>query len=285
MAAIIDKTKPLCTNGTVVTALKWTRFINVFPDNPIWFRAGSLAIYSATSCLFVACSGGKDDVRINHTDTGNDTFTATSEKCFDWEDRKLDDAGYPNVDEIDLWDGAVVFNIHEGQYFSDLIGEEQIELNDNRAVMMRSSAEGDPTSISIITTPYFEVTNTQLYWWQISEVGPTGVEIYADLINRDNIIVASIDIPVETGGYIPALDDSMEPIPGFEEISYGHATIGKLVAQVSDVSVFRGDELKLRIYQHTKQEGFGFFTIFDDICIGESSSEQTLDWEPPNPNH
>ena len=45
------------------------------------------------------------------------------------------------------------------------------------------------------------------------------------------------------------------------------------VAQLIDLTAFLGQEVKLRIYQHTREEDQGFFTLMDDLCHGEPIDE------------
>ena len=50
------------------------------------------------------------------------------------------------------------------------------------------------------------------------------------------------------------------------------------------MSPWAGESLRLRLYQHTRIQDNGFFTLFDDICAGTALTEG-LAWGEPDPSH
>ena len=92
----------------------------------------------------------------------------------------------------------------------------------------------------------------------------------AQLVDPDtSAVLARLSIPVETGGFIPALQDSHDPIEGFPEVDYGEPSLGSMVRQGVDMRAFEGQRVALRVTQHTKVADNGFFSLMDDICVGE----------------
>jgi len=189
--------------------------------------------------------------------------------CYDFEDGELTPAGYGSTDFVELYDGALVFNAAEGDDFSALNGEEDVAFRGARGLGLRSSHDGSVESVAIATTPLFEVIEPALFWWVMSEVDSRGVYLGVDIMTEDGVVLASAELPVDTGGHIPGLEPEHDPIAGFPEITEGEGTPGAFTAQQLDVSPWVGQVVKLRIYQHTQQEDQGFFTLFDDICHGD----------------
>ena len=210
-------------------------------------------------------------------------------RCLDFESGTLEDAGYTGS-FVELWDGALVLVAEEGvTQYSALRGEDALDYGDRHALVLRSSHDGRVESLEIATTPPFTIEDNDgvahLWWSQLSEVDADGVRIYADLLDETGTIVASLDVPVETGGFVPGLREDHAPIEGFEEIEHGPGQPGVLVRQVTDVGAFTEQALRLRIYQHTRVENNGFFTLFDDICLGATGAAAPLAWGPPDPTH
>ena len=207
--------------------------------------------------------------------------------CLDFEDYSLDDAGYSGTSVV-LHDGAIVKLVGEGTEFSALAGEELLELPGYLSLLLRSSDAGEVSSLAIATTPSFTAGAGDLGWWTLSEADSRAVVLYADLLDGNGTILASLDLEAQTGGYVPALLEEHEPIEEYPDITHGEPTPGALVQQLTDLSPFAGQELRLRLYQHTAIEGQGFFTLFDDICAGAALAEvgvERLEWGPPDPSH
>jgi hypothetical protein len=197
--------------------------------------------------------------------------------CLDWEGGTLEDAGYSGS-QVELDDGGIVLVAPEGQEYSALIGEDQLDYIDEHSLVLRSSHQGEIKSIAVMQTPFFVVSHDQLWWWQLSEVRQEGIALEAQLVTAYDGRLAQMSVPVVTGGYVPALQESHAPIAGFSEIDYGEPTMGSLVQQGVDISDFMGTEVALRISQHTLVEDNGFFTLLDQICVGRLSSVD-LEWE------
>ena len=199
--------------------------------------------------------------------------------CFTWEDGDLSDAGFGG-DYEQLTDGAILVIEAEGGDWSALNGEETLDFRDTYALVMRSSHDGDPDSVSRATTPAFEVTYPTLGWWQLSEVDKRGIYLGAELLGEDGAVLATLDIPVETGGFVPGLSEDQLPLDAFPEIVVGPGTPGALVQQVTDVSPWLGQTVRLQIVQHTEIDDNGFFTALDDLCVDELPGASLLTWTP-----
>ena len=237
-------------------------------------------------------SQGADGTGGNRPDTGDSADPMPADRaswCLSWETGLLTDAGYSG-DFVELWDGALVLVAEEGDSYSALEGEELLDYRDDRALVLRSSHDGDTESTAIATTPLFEVEadatgEAHLWWWQLSGVDGAGIELYADLIDEAGVIVASLDLEVVTGGFVPALQATHTPITGFEYITTESYRQGALVQQATDLSPFVGQRLKLRLYQSTRVPNNGFFTVFDDVCFGSTDEGPPAAWGPPDPTH
>jgi hypothetical protein len=135
--------------------------------------------------------------------------------------------------------------------------------------------------VAVIQTSAFRVDQPQLWWWQLSEVRSEGIALEVELVEvMSSKILAIRDLPIETGGFIPALQESHSPIEGFPEIDYGDPVLGSMVQQGMDMSAFEGMELALRVSQHTLLEDNGFFTVLDQICLGRMAGP-VLEWREP----
>lgn len=258
------------------------------PGNTAGADSGSALGHGGGTGGGQADSGGADSGAPGDTGTQPQPSDAPS-WCLDWESGLLDDAGYSG-DFVELWDGALVLVAAEGDTYSALRGEEDLDYRDEHALVLRSSHDGRVDSTAIATTALFDVEPTDdgtahLWWWQLSEVDGSGIDLYADLIDESGAIVASLDLPVETGGFVPELLPSYDPIDGFPAITTSSYTQGALVQQVTDLTPWVGQRIKLRLYQHTRVENNGFFTVFDDLCLGTAGAGADLAWGPPDPTH
>jgi hypothetical protein len=223
-----------------------------------------------------------DSAEHSGVDSGNealDTGDLPDEPawCLDWESGTLENAGYTGS-QVELDDGGIVLVAPEGQEYSALIGEDQLDYIDEHALVLRSSHQGEVKSVAVMQTPFFIVSHDQLWWWQLSEVHQEGVSLEAQLVTVYDEELAAMSVPVETGGYIPALQEDHSPIKGFPEIDQGEPTMGNLVQQGVDLSAFMGTELALRFSQHTLVQDNGFFTLLDEICVGRME-DPGLDWD------
>jgi len=231
-------------------------------------------------------SGPRDTGEIWAQDSGEDSGNESLDTgdlpdepawCLDWEAGTLDDAGYSGS-QVELDDGGIVLVAPEGQEYSALIGEDQLDYIEEHALVLRSSHQGEIKSVAVMQTPFFIVSHEQLWWWQLSEVRQEGISLDAQLVTVYDQELARMSVPVETGGYIPALQEEHSPIKGFPEIDQGEPTLGSLVQQGVDLSAFMGTELALRLSQHTLVPDNGFFTLIDEICVGRME-DPGLDWD------
>lgn len=240
-------------------------------------------------------SGGErapsDSAPDSAPDTGGDTAPqeppdpGDAAWCVDWEDGSLLEAGYEGG-YIELFDGAILTVVEEGTSWSALTGEQALDLRGDRALVLRSNRDGAVESVAIATTRVFEVDAPELWWWALSEVDARGVTLYADLLDDAGRQLASLDVPVETGGFLPTLRGDAELIEEIPELGYEGGQPGALTRQVLDLSPYQGQRLKLRLYQHTRVEGSAFFTLVDDLCVGQAHGEEArLEWGEPDPTH
>ena len=165
-----------------------------------------------------------------------------------------------------------------------LLCEANLDLGGRHALGMRSSEGGNPDSVAIATTPFFTVEAPQLWWRHLSEADERGVVLYADLMAESGAVLGSLDFLAETGGFVPGLAPGQEPINAIPEIEEGEGTPGELVTMTTDITAWQGENIRLRLYQHTTISEQGFFTIFDDICTG-THEESAVTWDEPNPDH
>ena len=208
-------------------------------------------------------------------DTGEtDTDPPGAEWCSDFESGLLVDIGYVG-DKAVLWDGAILTNVAEGEDFSALNGEEAIAFRGDRALLMRSSEEGEVASIAIVTTLDFTVVEPHLTWWQLSEVDERGLVLAVDVLTVESTVLASALVPL-LGGHEAGLQEDSEGIAELPELAAGPGTPGSFAGQYIDLSPWTGEEIKVRFYQHTLVEGSGFFTLVDDMCTGTVEPDHTL---------
>lgn len=203
--------------------------------------------------------------------------------CADWEDGTLRSFSYGDADFVELMDGAIVANVGEGGDWSALRGEERIPISGDRAVILRSSHEGDPDSMASGTLGPFRVEQPALTWLQLSEVRAEGLWLGAELLDEDGAPLAQAEVPVETGGFVPGLQRWHAPIDGLDEIVVGEGAPGEPVAQGLDMSPWMGGVVQVRFSQHTRIDDNGFFTLLDDLCGGEGADLELLSWETPTP--
>ena len=266
-------------------------------------HAGSMAPRHPLPLLFlVACSAGagpkmdsgetgetgetggytSDTANTSIIDTSNPTAW-TGDWCADWEDGTLGAFSYGDLDFVELMDGAIVANVGEGGDWSALRGEEMIPLSGDRAVILRSSHEGTPDSMAGGLLGPFLVEQPALTWAQLSEVRTEGLWLGAELLDEDLNTIAAIDVPVETGGFVPGLQRWYAPIDGLDEIVVSEGTPGAPVAQGIDMSPWLGSVVSVRFNQHTMIDENGFFTLLDDLCAGEGADLELLSWSAPRP--
>lgn len=193
--------------------------------------------------------------------------------CLDFEDGSLATVGEGAVASVEGWLGAVTFVAGEGTSWSALTGEEGIDLRGRWALGLRSNHEGSPEAVAIATTPFFLVERPTLTFWQLSEVDGRGVYLGLDVLGEDGSVLASAELPIETGGHVPGLDEEMSPIAELPEVEVGPGVAGWPVLQALDLTDFLDHTVRVRFYQHTWIPDNGFFTLLDGICHGEAPEE------------
>lgn len=237
--------------------------------------------------LLVAC---RSDVTIagktpanEGTETGDpgdggsegETPLPPDEWCLDFEDGSLVPVGYEG-DFVEREDGGLVLVAEEGDEFSALWGEELLDFGGTHALVLRSSHAGEVTSSGVATTAPFEVSSSHLRLWQLAEVDESGISFLLELLDPvEDRALASQELPVETGGFVPALLSHHAPIPGFPDITTESYTPGVLVELSVDVRAFGGQTVRLRLTQNTRVDNNGFFTVIDDLCHG-AAAETTV---------
>lgn len=223
----------------------------------------------------LACSEG--DYKIDTLDTV-DSAPATG-WCVGFEDGTLGEVGWPGEEQVNLESGAVLKVLAEGDDWSALEGEEQLDFDGTYALLLRSNPEGEPSSVASATLDPFVVEHAWLGWLQISEVDKTGVWTGAELLDLDGGILARLDIPPRTGGFIPGLRDELDPIEAIPNITLDAPQVGALVPQRVDMSPWLGESVSLRLLQHTALTGNGFFTVYDRICLDAEVEGEELGWQ------
>lgn len=192
--------------------------------------------------------------------------------CIDFESGTLDDVGWPGERQVQLEDGGIVVVVEEGGSWSALRGEDALALSGDHALVLRSSHDGRVDSLAVATTRPFRVTHDTVTWTQLSEVDDRGVSLDLEVLDLAGAVLDTVSLTVETGGFVPGLEESHEPIDELPEIVVGTGTGGTAVPQSVDLSAWRDEEVQLRFTQHTRIEDNGFFTLLDDVCSAPTGS-------------
>jgi hypothetical protein len=176
--------------------------------------------------------------------------------------------GHPGMDWWASPEGGMVVIVEEGDDFSGLVGEEALIFEGDHAALLRSSEDADPDTWGhLVTDPFVPVVPT-LVFDQLSEVDDRGVELDLAILDEYGVVLQQQTVPVETGGFVPGLPPGGQPLPDFPEIVQGGGTPGAFVQHVIDLTPYwqSGETIQVRIRQHTRIEGAGFFTLLDDVC-------------------
>jgi hypothetical protein len=213
-------------------------------------------------------------------DTGDDTGFALPDVdpdtpvpwCIHFEGGTLADVGWPGQRQVELDTGGIVVVVEEGASWSALRGEEALDLSGDHALVLRSSHDGRVDSLAVATTRPFRVTADRVTWTQLSEVDARGVALDLEVLDGAGAVLHAEPLSVETGGFVPGLEDAFDPIVGIPEIVVGPGVVGVPVAQSVDLSPWRDEELQLRFTQHTQIVDNGFFTLLDDVCADPTGS-------------
>jgi hypothetical protein len=184
-----------------------------------------------------------------------------------FETGELSGWGHPGEDRYHADEGGYVMTVPEGADFSALRGEEDVELNGQFALLLRSNDAGEVDSVAVLRTGVIQVPGPTLTFVQLSEVGGAGIDLALRVLDEDGGILDEIAIPAVNGGYVPALQPQHQPIEGYPEIGYGEPTVGAMTMQSIDLYAYLGDFVMLELRQHTNVPENGFFTLLDDVCI------------------
>ena len=214
---------------------------------------------------------GDDDTTADDDDTtAADDDDAAPEVC-GFETGYLGGFGHPGADWWTSPEGGMVVIVEEGQDFSGLVGEEALVFEGDHAALLRSSEDADPDTWGhLLTDPFVPVVPT-LVFDQLSEVDDRGVELDLAILDEHGAVLQQQTVAVDTGGFVPGLPPGGEPLPDFPEIVQGGGTPGTFVQHVIDLTPYwqGGQTIQVRIRQHTRIEGAGFFTLLDDVCNAE----------------
>jgi|GEM_PF-3435588 len=185
-----------------------------------------------------------------------------------FEIRDLTGFGNPGLTFVVSEEGGIAAVVREGDNFSGLVGEESISFYGDFAVIIRSNDRGDPDTWGSVTTNPFVPEASEFIIDQLSEIDVQGIELELQILDASGEIILTQQLPVETGGHVPCLDDGQEPIDGAPQIREGRPHAGSFVRTVVDLSpyYYRGEEIQVRIRQRTLVDGAGFFTLLDNLC-------------------
>jgi len=189
-----------------------------------------------------------------------------------FEDGDLSGFGHPGESELTVAEGGRVFVVQEGADFSALAGEETLDMPaGTHAALLRSNDAGDPGSVAVLTTVPFVPVHPVFVMDQLSELGVDGVALSLRVLDEDGEVLEERDLAVWTGGFVPALLEHHDPIPGAPWIDQDSYHPGEFTRTLIDVSPWHaaGDTIQLQFRQYTLIEHNGFFTLLDNLCDGE----------------
>ena len=187
-----------------------------------------------------------------------------------FEDNDLAGFGYPGEVIYVAPEGGKVAIVEEHANYSALAGEDGVDFAGDYSLLIRSNDAGDPGSIAVVRTLPFVPQNPLFIMDQLSEVGSEGIALSLRVLSSDGEFIEERELPVHTGGYVPALEAWHEPIEGFPEISSDSAAPGEFIRDYLDTSEWHqaGAEIVLEFRQHTLAQHNGFFTLLDNLCDG-----------------
>lgn len=166
--------------------------------------------------------------------------------------------------------GGRVAIVAEGDEFSALRGEESLEFPGDRAAMLRPHDAGDLEDRAVLTTNPFEPVSRYFVMDQLSEVGEDGIRLELRFLDAEDRVLELRELPVLTGGFVPALRPEHSPIVGFEDIGYGDPQSGSFVRTYIDLAPWHEmGPISLEFRQHTRVQDQGFFTLLDNLCNGD----------------
>ncbi len=251
-----------------------------------WLLGLSALVCSLTT---VACQQGVltyDDDTLPDDDTNDDDDDSTATDDDDdstgdddttdpldysgcgFEDADLSGFGHPGDDWWVSEEGGIVAVKREGENFSGLLGDEDLEFSGSYAALLRSNEDADPDSLAHLVTDPFVPDVPYLIVDQLSEVDDRGIYLEWAILDEFGDVIELEPMPVETGGYVPSLAPGQPPLEGFPEIDQHSGQPGEFVRTVVDLTPYweDGETIQVRFRQHTTLAGVGFFTLLDNVC-------------------
>ena len=252
-------------------------------------RTGSLVTLALLLAL-TGCQQGvltyDDDTPADDDDTGDDDATGDDDTADDdatddddttepydygicgFEEGDLTGFGHPGDDWWVSDEGGIVVVKREGENFSGLLGDEDLEFAGSYAAVLRSDESGDPVTAGHLITEPFVPEVPALIVDQLSEVDERGIYLEWAILDVDGDVIELEPMEVETGGYLPSLAPGQPPLEGFPEITANSGQPGEFVRHVIDLTPYWEAEetIQVRFRQHTTLDGVGFFTLLDNVC-------------------
>ncbi len=212
---------------------------------------------------------GDDDTEDDDaTDDDDDTTEEFDYGTCGFEEGDLTGFGFPGEDWWVSDEGGIVAVKREGENFSGLLGDEDLEFPGSYAAVLRSNESGDPdTAGHLVTDPFVPEVPT-LIVDQLSEVDDRGIYLEWAILDEYGDVLELEPMEVQTGGYVPSLAPGQPPLDGFPEITANSGQPGEFVRHVIDLTPYWEDEetIQVRFRQHTTLDGVGFFTLLDNVC-------------------
>jgi hypothetical protein len=181
-------------------------------------------------------------------------FSATF--CLDFEQDDLSVVGL-HGEFAYMADGAIVRLVDEGDDFSALLGEQDLDLPGERSLLLRSSHLGIVGTTARVFLQVLQPAR-RLSWLQLSETD--GLELIL------SSPLGWTEAPVETGGFTPSLKPEHHPIPNHPEVQHGPSIPGTFTRQAFDLTGLE-PPYTLEITQTTTTDSNGFFTLLDEVCL------------------
>ena len=209
-----------------------------------------------------------DDTDDDDTATDDDTDDPSDYEGCSFETGDLTGFGHPGSDWWVSEEGGMVVIFAEGDDFSGLVGEEDLEFTGDFAALLRSNEQADPDTWGHLVTDAFVPLVPTLIFDQLSEVDDRGIELEVAILDPDGTVLEQQSLPVETGGFVPGLPPGGLPFEDFPEITVGGGQAGEFVRHEIDLTPYWQSQqtIQVRFRQHTTLDGVGFFTLLDNVC-------------------
>ena len=232
-------------------------------------------------------TSGDDDSSHVDDDTADDDSSATDDDTSD-DDTADDDDTYVQANcgfelgdltgfghPFATWwvspEGGLVTVVEQGDDFSGLVGEDDIEFSGDHAALLRSNEAADSQTWGQLITDPFVPAVPIFSFDQLSEVDDRGIELEISILDEYDNVLQSQMLTVETGGFVPGLPPGADPLDDFPEIVVGGTQTGTFVHHEFDLTPYwqASQTIQVRFRQHTLVDGVGFFTLLDNVCNAE----------------